>query len=99
MTVIPIDRDELMNLLTRGRIRPGEFSCNIYRQVWCDTKLGYHYERDRDYLKSDEFPTLHEIVDLALSVRPEGGKFYVRRGGAFWANGQGAPICEFHIVG
>lgn len=76
------------------------FSCQPRSRgggVWADWKIGYHQEHERTYISESECPKLHEIVDVALCARPEGGRFHIELRSVFWVL-DGEQICALEIT-
>jgi hypothetical protein len=74
-------------LRSLGTSKPPYFSCNHRREVWpAHPRYGFHWEADRNHVEGQS-TLLDQIVAEFLSVRPEGGRFYVTRAGAYIADG------------
>lgn len=96
---ISITLDELFQIEGLKRARR-VFSCQPRAsggRVWADTKIGYNPEPERTYISESECPKLHEIVDVALDARPEGGRFHIEMRSVFWAY-DGEQICALEIT-
>ena len=96
---IPITLDEIFQIEDLKRARRA-FSCqprNLGGGVWANWKIGYHQESERTYISESECPKLHEIVDVALDARPEGGRFHVEMRSVFWAD-DGEQICALEMA-
>ena len=97
MMRLEIPQGDLYYILEK-QFRGKGISCNPAAQVWIDTKMGYNHPHDRIAIDTSECPILGEIVELALAVRPEGGKlkfdFDCCRYATGWPN-----VCTFNVVG
>lgn len=61
---------------------PATFSCNKFHQVWPQSAWGFTDEARRVYLER-QIPQLDQIVEVVLSERPLGGRFFISDKGVF----------------
>jgi len=69
------------------QIRPrwgwsASFSCNKSKEVWPFSGFGPTPKSKRQYLEGF-FPSLDRIVEVVLSMRSEGGRFFIDERGVF----------------
>lgn len=71
------------------------FSCNPNHEVWeCDS---YSKTKVKKGVDHNDFPFIEDIVERALLIRPEGGRFHVKDDHAVYAN-LVLRICEIELV-
>lgn len=58
------------------------FSCNPYKEAWPCHDRGYSHHDDREYVQT-RYLLLRKIVEIVLTDRPDGGRFFIKRDGVF----------------
>ena len=86
METISITERDLQTLerlrLKRRRDCLASFSVNEKQEIWMYVTRGWTKESKRKYV-AGQCPVVERIAELYLSVRPEGGRIFLRRDGLF----------------
>jgi RNase P subunit RPR2 len=81
---------------------PAVFSTNCHREIWSPPGRGYTHGQDREELRGLS-NILDAVADAYISVRPEGGRFFIGERGAFYKTedlgGPEEPFMQFQISG
>jgi hypothetical protein len=76
----------LYELAQLGWTWPATFSCNAWGEIWPSVTKGLTPKHMRFYVQG-RVPTLDQITRTLLSMRPEGGRFYITHDGVYVSDG------------
>ena len=62
---------------------PATFSTNCHGEVWPYSTPGFTHEVDREPVRGIS-RVIDEVVDAYLTIRPEGGRFFIDEKAAFY---------------